>query len=93
MSGHVFHPGHSALHGITVVVDTKQGKTYVGRFHEDTPKGMLLHDAGGYDPASGGNREEFLKKTAKFGVRIDHKHLIVPTDEVASMVPFAEITG
>ena len=91
MTGHVFHPGHSALHGITVVIDTRAGKTYIGRFHEETPKGMLLHDAAGFDPGSGGSREEFLKRTAKFGVPIDHKHVTIPSNEVASLVPFADL--
>lgn len=88
MSGHVFHPGHSALHGVTVVLDTRQGTTYVGRFHEETERGMLLHDAAGFDPTAGGNRDEFLKRTAKFGIRIDHRHIVVPSADVVSLVPF-----
>ncbi|MEO8031952.1 MAG: hypothetical protein ABJC74_02045 [Gemmatimonadota bacterium] len=91
MTGHVFHPGHSALHGTTVVLDTRKGMTYVGRFHEETAGGMLLHDAAGFDSASGNSRDDFLRKTAKFGVRIDHKHIMVPTEEVASLVPFNEM--
>ena len=91
MTGHVFHPGHSALHGITVVIDTREGRTFVGRFHEESPKGMLLHDAAAFDPTAGGNRAEFLHKTAQFGVRIDHKHVVIPSADVASLIPFAEL--
>ena len=91
MSGHVFHPGHSALHGITVVLDTRLGTTYVGRFHEETERGMLLHDAAAFDPAAGGNREEFLQRTAKFGVRIDHRHVTVPSADVVNLVPFGDL--
>jgi hypothetical protein len=91
VSGHVFHPGHSALHGITVVLDTRQGSTYVGRFHEETPRGMLLHDAAGFDPAAGGTRDEFLRRTAKYGVRIDHRSIVVPSAEVAGLAPFGDL--
>ena len=44
VSGHVFHPGHSELHGITVVLETTGDVIYVGRYHEETDRGVLLHD-------------------------------------------------
>ena len=53
LSGHVFHPGHEELHGITVVLDGVSGRTYVGRYHERTERGLLLHDVGVHDPAGG----------------------------------------
>jgi hypothetical protein len=80
MSGHVFHPGHSELHGITVVLETTGDAIYVGRYHEETPQGVLLHDvAEQRDPAA---RAEFLRRTLKFGVRADHPHVLIPTAEV-----------
>ncbi len=91
MTGHVFHPGHSALHGVTVVLDTTQGLTYVGRFHEETQRGMLLHDASAFDPAAGGSREEFLKRTAKFGVRVDQRQVVIPSADVAGLVPLGDL--
>ena len=93
MSGHVFHPGHEELHGITVVLDGVSGRTYVGRYHERTDAGLLLHDVGVHDPSGGVTREEYLKRTNKFGVRADHKHLVVPHDEVAALVRFNEVAG
>jgi hypothetical protein len=74
-----------------VVLDTREGATYVGRFHEETAGGMLLHDAAGFDPAAGGSRDEFLRRTAKFGVRIDHRSIVVPSAEVAGLVPFGDL--
>jgi hypothetical protein len=85
VSGHVFHPGHEELHGITVVVSGRSGKTYVGRYHERTERGILLHDVGTHDPASGQTREEYLKRTLKFGVRADARHLVVGDEEVGEI--------
>jgi hypothetical protein len=93
MTGHVFHPGHEALHGVTVVLDTREGKTHVGRYHEQNEKGVLLHDVGSFDPASAGaTREEFLRRILKFGIRIDHRNLVVPGDEVAGITPLGGLT-
>jgi hypothetical protein len=91
LSGHVFHPGHEELHGITVVLDGVSGRTYVGRYHEQTEKGLLLHDVGVHDPAGDMTREEYLKRTSKFGVRADHKFLVVPHEEVAGVVRLNEL--
>lgn len=85
MSGHVFHPGHEELHGITVVVDGRSGKTYVGRYHERTERGILLHDVGTHDPAAGQSRDEYLRRTLKFGVRADARHLVVPDEEIGEI--------
>lgn len=83
MSGHVFHPGHAELHGITVVLETTADSLFVGRYHEETAAGVLLHDVAEHRPAPGGpSREEFVARTLKFGVRADHRHKLVPRDEV-----------
>jgi len=83
MSGHVFHPGHSDLHGITVVLETTGDALYVGRYHEETPNGVLLHDVAEHRAGAGGtSREEFFSKTMKFGVRALHRNLVVPGGEV-----------
>lgn len=91
MSGHVFHPGHSELHGITVVLETTGDAVYVGRYHEETPKGILLHDVAEHRDQS--TRGEFLQRTMKFGVRADHRHLVVPVNEVARMIRLVEWAG
>ena len=46
MSGHVFHPGHSELHGITVVVETNGSLTYVGRYDSEDERGVHMLDVG-----------------------------------------------
>ena len=77
MSGHVFHPGHEELHGVTVVVESPSGVIWVGRYHERTDRGVLLHDVATHDPASADqSRDAWIQRLIKFGIRIDQKHLI-----------------
>ena len=86
-----FHPDHEALHGVTVVVTGASGKTYVGRYHERTERGVLLHDAGVHDPATAAQPlPEWLRRQDRFGVRVEHKSLRLPPDEVAEVVPFLD---
>ncbi|MGH7498062.1 MAG: hypothetical protein ACREL3_04340 [Gemmatimonadales bacterium] len=92
-SGHVFHPGHQELHGVTVVLETKGSLTYVGRFDNQDELGVHLHDVGVHDPsASEQSLEEFLQRSAKFGIRAEHKHLLVPGGEVARIRRFVEVS-
>jgi hypothetical protein len=84
MSGHVFHPGHSELHGVTVVVEAADDTLYVGRYHEETDRGILLHDVAEHRGRE--QRDEFLRKTLKFGVRAQHPHLVVPSGAVRRLV-------
>jgi hypothetical protein len=83
--GHVFHPGHHELHGITVVVETTGPHTYVGRFDHEDESGLHLLDVGVHDGSDGTRPEEYLARTARFGVRADRKHLIVPRTAVAAI--------
>jgi hypothetical protein len=81
----VFHPGHPELHGITVVIETHGPRTYVGRFDHEDGSGVHLLDVGLHDGGTGVGREEYLERTARFGVRADRKHLIVPRAEIAAI--------
>ena len=84
MSGHVFHPGHHELHGVTVVVETRGSRTYVGRFDSQDDSGVHLHDVGVHDgTAEGSSKEDFLRRCDKFGIRPEHRDLVVPSGEVA----------
>jgi hypothetical protein len=88
MTGHVFHPGHEELHGVTVVIDGTSGRTYVGRYHERVPKGVVMHDVGILDPGSATeSREAWIARQLKFGVKVDHRHFVVPTDEAGVITP------
>ena len=92
MSGHVFHPGHQELHGITVVLDTHGPRTYVGRFDTQDDAGVHLRDVAVYEASPDGEgRDAYLQRTMKFGVRAERKHLVIPTGEVAKIVPLSAL--
>lgn len=84
MSGHVFHPGHEELHGVTVVVQGASGRSWVGRYHERTERGILLHDVAVHDPATAPmDRDTWLARLRKFGIKVDSKHVVIPDSESA----------
>ena len=88
MSGHVFHPGHEELHGITVVVESGAGHTWVGRYHERTERGVMLRDVAVHDAASATQpREAWIERQIKFGIRAETHRLVVPTDQATRIVP------
>jgi hypothetical protein len=87
----VFHHGHHELHGVTVVVETGGPLTYVGRFDTEDETGVHLLDVGVHDAAAGGTREEFVRRSARFGVRSERKYLVVPRAEVSRITRLGEI--
>lgn len=93
MSGHIFHPGHAELHGITIVLETHGSRTYVGRYDSEDNSGVHMLDVGVHDRAVAElSKEEYIMKSAKFGVRSEHKHLVVPTDQVARVTRLSELS-
>ena len=92
MSGHVFHPGHAELHGITVVVETNGSRTYVGRYDSQDEQGVHMLDVGIHDESAAElSKDEYIKRSAKFGIRSELKHLIVPSSEVARVTRLGEV--
>jgi hypothetical protein len=74
-----------------VVVETDGSLTYVGRFDTEDRSGVHLLDVGVHDSATDGTREEFIRRSARFGVRTDRKHLIVPRGEVSRITRLGDI--
>lgn len=92
MSGMVFHPGHEELHGVTVVVDGPEGRSWVGRYHERTERGILLHDVAIHDPATTPlPREAWLERLRKFGIKVDARHLVIPGQDALGIRRLAEV--
>jgi hypothetical protein len=92
MAGHVFHPGHHELHGITVVVHAQDSRILIGRFDRQDESGVYLIGVSIYDPAdSPMPSSEFLTRSAKFGVRVDRPHLIIPTSDVRTITPLGSL--
>lgn len=92
MSGHVFHPGHAELHGITVVLETHGSRTYVGRYDSEDSEGVHMLDVGVHDPTAEISKEEYIRKSARYGIRSEHKHVVVPVEEVARITRLGEMT-
>ena len=90
MPGHVFHPGHAELHGITVVLETNESLTYVGRYDSEDERGVHMLDVGVHDASrEATSKEEYIRKCARFGIRTDHKHLAVPLAQVTKITRLA----
>ena len=80
---------------MTVVVEgaSGEGRSWVGRYHETSESGLVLHDVAVYDPATAGlPRAEWVAKQRRFGVRIDARRLTVPRSEVGVITRLQEWT-
>ena len=87
-----FHHGKSELHGITVIVDTKGPQVFVGRCDDIDDERVTLNDVSAHsDGDEGLSKDEFLKRTAKYGVTVHHAHVAIPRVEVASVRRLGEI--
>jgi hypothetical protein len=92
VTGHIFHPGHQSLHGVTVVLETQGPRTYVGRFDTQDEAGVHLLDVAIHEAAAGRpSKDEYLRRTAKFGVRAEQKHVLVPAGDVAKITPLGDV--
>jgi len=86
-----FHSHKGELHGITVVVDLKDDRLYVGRCDTILPQGVVLldadlHDAGAAKPdGTALSKADYLANAVKFGVWPRIARVVVPTEEVASV--------
>jgi hypothetical protein len=89
VSGHVFHHGHQQLHGVTVVVDAAS-HTYIGRYDRVEDGKLQLLNVAVHDAATA-PREEFLRRSRTFGVRVDIKHLAIAEAEVSGITPLADL--
>lgn len=86
-----FHHDKGELHGITVVVDTKGSKVYVGRCDILIDKHIILNDVDEHeDGFEGKSKQEYIKTAAKFGTWKKHDRLIVPREEISSIKPLGE---
>ena len=87
-----FHNDKSDLHGITVVVDTKGPKVFVGRCDDEDEDKLILLDADDHeDGHNGRSKAEYVQRAAKFGVWKKHDHLVIPRADVASVKRLGDI--
>ncbi|HRP06936.1 MAG TPA: hypothetical protein PLL69_00480 [Gemmatimonadales bacterium] len=77
------HENRDDLHGVTVVISGASGRTYVGRWHERQPRGVVLRDVAVLE--SGNDVNTWLAKLEKFGVPPEQRLLVVPSEEVGEV--------
>lgn len=81
-----------ALHGLTVVVDTSGPRLYIGRFDVEDDRGVLLRDVDVRDLPADASKEDYIARTAKFGVFKNTDQIRVPIDEIVSVRRLSEFT-
>ncbi len=87
----MLHEKREELHGITVVMTGTSGKTYLGRFHETTERGIAMRDLGVHEPATSEyDLPTWIERQKRFGIQVQHKILVVPADEVGECVRLDE---
>lgn len=88
----IFHEERHELHGMTVVVETDDGRALVGRFHEEKNGHILMLDVDIHSGADGEpSREEFLKNACAHGVWAKLARLEVPAGSVTSLRRLADL--
>lgn len=76
---------------MTVVVESPTGATWVGRYHERTDRGVILHDVAVHESATGKlPRDVWIERQIKFGIHAEAPRLVVPNDQVARIVRLME---
>lgn len=74
-----------APHGINVVVETQNGRVYIGRFDSANGFEALMHDCDVRDFAPGEDREAFIRETATYGIDVKERDAMVDIHQVASV--------
>ncbi|MDH3403159.1 MAG: hypothetical protein OES32_16185 [Acidobacteriota bacterium] len=87
-----FHQGKSALHGITVVVDTTGAEIFVGRCDDEDERSVILLDVDVHREGDGGrSKAEYVARAARVGVWKKHDRVVIPRGQVASVRPLGEV--
>jgi hypothetical protein len=87
-----FHHNKSALHGITVVVDTHGPEILVGRCDDEDERGIFLFNVDVHREGDDGrSKEQYVERAAQYGVFKKHDRLFVPRERVASVRRLGEV--
>jgi hypothetical protein len=79
------------LHGLTVVIDTAGSRLYIGRFDVEDERGILLRDVDVRDLDDAAAKDDYLAKSAKFGVFKNTDAVRVLREDVVSLRRLSEI--
>lgn len=89
-----FHDDKGELHGITVIVETDGPEVFVGRFDEQTERGVILLDADTHQEGEDGrSNEEYLQGAAEYGVWKKYDRLVIAQGKVKRIYPLGEVKG
>jgi iron-sulfur cluster assembly protein len=87
-----FHQNKSALHGITVVVDTVGSRIYIGRCEDEDAQQIALLDVDFHDDGQNGkSKADYVKRSAKFGTWKKLDSIVLPRQEVVSVTRLGEV--
>ena len=94
-----FHHGKGDLHGITVVVETRDRRMVVGRCDTILPEGVVLLRGDSHVEGQAGpnglvvSAETFLQNAVRFGVWPTFDRLIVPGADVVSIRRLGDLSS
>jgi len=71
-----------APHGMNLVVETKSGTIYIGRFDESNGFEVLMHDCDVFNAGDEGDPEHWIRETATYGVDVKHRDLTFSALEI-----------
>ncbi len=80
-----------APHGMNLVIESKDGTVYIGRFDETNGFEALLHDADVWEPKEGEGPEHWIRETATYGVEVKHRDLKISALGVSRWRPLGDI--
>jgi hypothetical protein len=87
----VLHAEREPLHGITVLLERTSGELLIGRFHETIERGVVLLDVAQLGPGGeAADRQAWVERTIRFGVKVDERRVVVPQAEVGSLVRLSD---
>ncbi len=93
-----FHSHKGELHGITVVVETRDNRIFVGRCDTVTTEEVLLLDADAFPALEGltvdnppATRDAFLDGAKRFGVWPRIPQIAVPCSHVTSITRLTDL--
>lgn len=84
------HADRGELHGVTVILSGASGKTYLGRWHEEGERGVIMKNVAIHDPSAPGAKplQDWLANQRKFGIDVQETVYVVPGGEAGAVTPF-----
>ncbi len=79
------------MHGINLVIETGE-TTYIGRFDNNNGFQVSMHDCSIHPVENEEENEAFIKQTAKYGVAVDKKDVVLDTASIQRVRVLGEIS-